>query len=208
MSTIQQNVDPPATPATPATPHSESAQAFIDQLRTMREQIPKFPFPTPNVTTSALSRVASVPQPFVELTAVAVKNSPALVRGGGADPAELRDLLTYAQSYSPLADELEALAAFVRHSVVSAKNKAGSDALTTFELAKRLAKRPETADLAPHVHDMRRALAAGGTFGGRKKKKTPSPAPAPAPTPAPVPSDGTSPAEPSPVLTTTPSTTK
>ena len=149
MSTIQQNVDPPATPVTPAMPYSESAQGFIDQLRAMREQIPKFTFPTTAVTTSALARVASVPQPFVELTAVAVKNSPALVRGGGADPEELRDLLTYAQSYPPLADELEALAAFVRHSVVSAKNKAGSDALTTFELAKRLAKRPETADLAP-----------------------------------------------------------
>lgn len=204
MSNIQQNVDPPATPATP---YSDSAQAFIDQLRAMREQIPKFTFPTTAVTTSALARVASVPQPFVELTAVAVKNSPALVRGGGADPEELRDLLTYAQSYSPLADELEALAAFVRHSVVSAKNKAGSEALTTFELAKRLAKRPETADLAPHVHDMRRALAAGGTFGGRKGKKTPSPAPAPSPTPAPVPT-GSTPAEPSPVMTTTPSTTK
>jgi hypothetical protein len=146
--------------------------------------------------------MTSVPQPFVELTAVAVKNSPALVRGGAADPARLRDLLTFATAYAPFADELEALASFVRHTVTAAKNEAGSTALTTYALAQRLAKRPETADLAPHVHDMRRALTAGGTFGRRKGKGNPSPNPAPGSAPAPVPAGAISPVDPSPVTTT------
>ena len=73
--------------------------------------------------------------------------------------------------------KLEALAHFIRHSVALARNKAGSDALTTYALAQRLAKRPETADLAPHVDDMRNAL--GARIRKAKSQKAPS---APAPT--------------------------
>src|SRR5580765_4132550 len=193
MSNVQQNLDPATTPS-PA-PHSDAAQLLIDQIRSMREQIPNFSFPTSPKVGQALNRAASVPQPFVELTAVAVKNSPALVRGGAADPARLRDLLTFATAYAPFADELEALASFVRHTVTAAKNEAGSTALTTYALAQRLAKRPETADLAPHVDDMRRAL---GRL-GRKAKAKAEPQPTPE-TPVPTntsPKTSPSPASPS-----------
>ena len=40
--------------------------------------------------------------------------------------------------------------------------------LTTYSLAKRLARRPETADLVPHVDDMRRAP-------GVRRKSKPQP---------------------------------
>jgi hypothetical protein len=66
-----------------------------------------------------------VPPEFIELTAVATRNNAALVRGGGVDPDQIRDLMSYAEAYSPVADELEALARFVRHSVATAKNKGG-----------------------------------------------------------------------------------
>jgi hypothetical protein len=66
--------------------------------------------------------------------------------------------MDYADAYDPVADELEAMAHFIRHSVRVARNEAGSSALTTYALAKRLAKRPETAALAPHVEDIRIAL--------------------------------------------------
>lgn len=75
---------------------------------------------------------------------------------------EIRDRLSYAEAYSPVADELEAMALFVRHRVRTAQNEAGSTALTTYALAKRLAKRPETAAIAPHVEDMRVALGRRG----------------------------------------------
>jgi hypothetical protein len=197
----------PVDPANPTTPvnHNQSAQELIDQIRAMRDRIPYFTIPATPTDGSSLVRGASVPAAFVELTAVALKNSPALVRGGGADPGQLRDMQTYATAYSPFADELEALALFVRHSVLAAKHNAGTEAFTTYELAKRLAKRPATADLRPHVADMRRALAAGR----RKAKPTPAPGPAPAPTPAPVPvTPDSSPAATPPVMTTSPSTTQ
>ena len=53
----------------------------------------------------------------------------------------------------------------------------GSEALTTYILAQRLSKRPETADLLPHVEDMAKALGRGS----RKAKSQPAPTPAPAP---------------------------
>jgi hypothetical protein len=76
------------------------------------------------------------------------------VRGEGITPAESRDLMRYAEAYSPRADELEALGRF---SVNAARNAAGSEALTVYALAQRLAKRREHAGLAPYVADMRRA---------------------------------------------------
>ena len=146
--------------------HVEAAQARLQELRLMRDQIPRFLIPESSKEPLRLNGAASVPIEFVELTVVAVTNQKALVRGESATPAEIRDLLRYAEAYSPLADELEALAQFVRFSVNAARNKAGSEALTIYSLAQRLAKRRENAGLAPFVADMRRAL-------GRTRKPSP-----------------------------------
>jgi len=140
------------------TTHTEAAQARLQDLRLLRELIPRFVIPTSPKETNRLSAAASVPPEFVELTAVATANEKALMRGDSPLPAETRDLMGYADAYSPVADELEALAQFVRHSVTAARNKAGSEALTTYSLTQRLAKRPEYAHLVPYVADMRRAL--------------------------------------------------
>ncbi len=126
MSTIINTVDP--VPATAPVDHSSAAQALVDQLRAMRGQIPYFTIPETSTDGVRLVRGAAVPAAFVELTAVALKNSPALVRGGGADPEQLRDMQTYATAYSPFADELEALALFVRHSVLAATQRARGEA--------------------------------------------------------------------------------
>src|ERR1019366_9411282 len=144
----------------------------------MRQLIPNFVIPASTSATRSLATAASLPQQFMEFAVVAVKNNAALVRGSGVDPAQLRDLMSFAEAYGPVAAELEAVAQFIRHSVTTARNKAGSDALTTYALARRLAKRPETAELAPHVNDMRNALAT------RFRKTKAHPAPIPAPVPA------------------------
>jgi hypothetical protein len=157
------------------TSHSDIAQARVEEVRAMRQRIPDLVIPDSKGASRKLVSAATVPPQFIELTAVAVKNSEALVRKGGADPAQLRDLMSYAEAYEPLADELEALAQFVRHSVITARHKAGSDALTTYAMAQVLAARPENADLAPHVADMRRAL--GKRALGRVTRSKPAPTP-------------------------------
>ena len=164
--------------------HSDAAQARVLEVRAMRQQIPNFVIPTSKGERRKLAPAASVPADFVERISVAVENSPALVRGGATDPGAARDLMSFAEAYAPLADELEALAAFIRHSVTAARNKAGSEALTTYALARRLAKRPEHADLAPHVEDMRRILGPRGPKAKARQKPAPT-TPAPT-TPAPV----------------------
>jgi hypothetical protein len=157
------------------TSHADIAQARVEEVRAMRERIPDLVIPDSKSASQKLVSAATVPPQFIELTAVAVKNSEALVRKGGADPAQLRNLMSYAEAYGPLADELEALAQFVRHSVITARHKAGSDALTTYALAQVLAARPETADLAPHVADMRRALGKRARGRGAKSKPASTP---------------------------------
>lgn len=162
-------------------PYVRGAQTLLQQLREMRDVIPHFVIPESRKERTRLSKAASVPPEFVELTAVAVTNEKELLRGGGNAPAEVRDLMSYAEAYNPLADELEALANFVRFSVTTARNKAGSEALTTYSLTQRLAKRPETAHLAPYAADMRRALGrprkpSAATLARRALKKQTTPA--------------------------------
>jgi hypothetical protein len=169
MSTNEKVVsdsDSPVISTETTNPYAEAAQARVKELRQMRDQIPRLLIPATSKEVTRLNSAASVPVEFVELTNVAVANQKALVRGESASPAEVRDRLRYAEAYSPLADELEALAQFVRYSVSAALYAAGSEALTTYSLAQRLAKRPENAGLIPHVADMRRAL-------GRVRKQSP-----------------------------------
>ena len=154
-----------STEVTPSINHTEAAQARLQELRQTRELIPYFVIPESRRDRVRLINAASLPPEFVELTTVAVANERSLVRGDGATPVEVRDLMAYADAYGPYADELEAFAQFVRHSVTAARHQAGIEALTTYSLAQRLAKRPRTAHLAPYVADMRRAL-------GRVRKLT------------------------------------
>ena len=149
------------SPDVPAVRYTELTQERVQELRRWREQIPRFAVPATADATKRLSGAASVPAEFIELTNLALANQPVLVRTEGLTPAESRDLVTYADATHPLADELEALAHFVRYSAMVARNTAGHEALTTYALAVRLAKRPATAYLAPYVADMRRALGRG-----------------------------------------------
>ena len=164
MSSIEKE-DPVVSVAVPNN-YAEAAQLRVEELRKWREQIPRFAIPETADATQRLSQAASVSPEFIELTNVAVANQTALVRADGTPPAEVRDLVAYADAYVPLADELEALAQFIRYSTTSARNVAGTEALTTYSLAQRLAKQKRYAYLRPHVADMRRAL-------GKQRKPTP-----------------------------------
>ncbi len=178
---MTQVTEVPVTNTQPS--YLDTAQERVDEIRAMREKIPNFVIPSSKDERKRLSVAASVPPQFVEQVAMTIKNSAKLVAAGAADADRIRDLMNYGEAYDAVADEFEAMAGFVRHSVTVAKNTAGNYALTTYALAQRLAKRPETADLAPHVDNMRIALGKKS----RKAKAQPAPAPeTPAPAPAPV----------------------
>jgi hypothetical protein len=170
---------------TPATSHKAAAAAIIDEVRGLKDRIPHFVIPESTAVRQRLARAASLPPEFIDLASMATRNNEDLARGGNSVPDD-EDLRSYAEAYGPLADELEAMALFVRHSVRAAKNQTGSNALMTYAMAKRLAKRPETASLAPHVQDMRRALASPRRKAKAKQSPVPSiPGSSPAPAPPP-----------------------
>jgi hypothetical protein len=160
MSTSKK-IESTETAVVPAGSYTAIAQERIEELRRWREQIPHFAIPASADATQRLSRAASLPPEFIELTSVATANHRPLVRAEARTPDEVRDLASYGDAFAPLPDELEALAKFIRYSTTAARNTAGREALTTYSLAARLAKQPETAYLAPHVDDMRRALGRG-----------------------------------------------
>jgi hypothetical protein len=137
--------------------HTEAAQARLQELRQSRALIPHFTLPVSGKETAKLMSAASVSPQFVEASASAMANEKALERPG-VTPAELRDVMAYADAYRPLADEYEAMAQFLRHSINAARNLAGSEALATYNNAKRLAKIPRYAGLSVYVADMRQAL--------------------------------------------------
>lgn len=172
MSTNEKGVSTAVTTATtepavmPDDIYTAMAQERLLEHKRWQELLPRIVIPTTANGARSLSNAASVPPEFVELTNVALAKTTALVRVDGATPAQIRDLMRYADAHEPLADELEASAHFLRYSCAAARNAAGSEALTTYSLAQRLAKRPEYAHLRPHVADMRRAL-------GRHRKLAP-----------------------------------
>jgi len=146
-------VSPPAEPSV----HTTAAQARIQELRAMRDAIPEFRIPDSKTEARRIVANASVPPEFVELAATAITLSPD-IRRETSDPNRVRDRMDYADAYSPLADEFEASAKFLRHSIRVARGEAGGDALATYALAKHVARRPEQGELKVHVRDMERAL--------------------------------------------------
>ena len=156
MSTNEKDVAVTVSTVT-LNPHFEAAQERLLAVRKERELIPRFTLPVSAKETQRLNSAASVSPQFVEASASAMANERALERAN-ITPAEMRDHMAYADAYGPLADEYEAMAQFLRHSINAARNYAGSEALATYNNAKRLAKIPRYARLAPYVADMRRAL--------------------------------------------------
>ena len=138
-------------------PHFEAAQERLREVRKVRELIPNFVLPVSAKESRRLNNAASVSPQFVEASASAMANETALERTD-VTPHEIRDLMAYADAYGPLADEYEAMGQFLRHSVNAARNRAGSEALATYNHAKRLARIPRYARLAAYVADRRRLL--------------------------------------------------
>ncbi len=69
-------------PVSPEPSYTDGAQALVGDVRAMRDRIPNFVIPDSKGASRKLVSAATVPPPFIELTAVAVKNSDRLTREG------------------------------------------------------------------------------------------------------------------------------
>lgn len=154
MTTIEREV------VSTTNPYVETAQARLQELRQSRALLPHFELPVSGKETRKLSAAASVSPQFVEASTSAMANEKDLARAS-ITAEEIRDLMSYAEAYGPLADEYEAMGQFLRHSINAARNRAGTEALLTYNNAKRLARSQRYAGLAAYVADMRRLLGKG-----------------------------------------------
>src|ERR1700720_3576176 len=114
-------------PVTPQPSYMDLAVAIVDEIRGLKDRIPNFAIPESKTASRKLVKAASVPLAFINLVALAIRNYEELARGGNTSPAQIHDLASFAEAFAPLADELEAMAFFVRHSVRAARNQAGSE---------------------------------------------------------------------------------
>ncbi len=185
----------PGTQTTTETPaaspaHLDDATAMISELQAMGQRVPAFSFPADGNSNRKLTATATVPQAAILKMTALVQTRP-LLTGSDIGPAELREMVSIAQAYAPVPDEAEAFAGALRHTINSIMAKAGSTVLSAYETAKRQSKRPEGADLRPHVADMKRLLS---TRFGKKSKHQAAQQPTQQPTPqAPTPSSPSAP---------------
>lgn len=149
--------------ATMTASHSAAANLVLQKIRSLRTEIPGFTQPQSAREEQRLIANASVPDEFHETVSVAVGSSPALAAASGVNPDDVRDAIRFSAAYSPVADELEAVAHAVRHTIALRRAAAAQETLAAYDLAKGLARRPESADLVPHIADMRRTLKRSGT---------------------------------------------
>ena len=116
----------PATPETPqppgsstpvpASPYTAAAQAYMDQLRSMRPLIPDFAFAPEKPIRRKLIANASVPLELIEMVSVNLTNAPQIAVDG-AEGEKLRALMQRAVSFTAVADDLDHTSAAARHTV-------------------------------------------------------------------------------------------
>ena len=167
-----------STQTTTAVSHTDAAEALMQKIQEIRDSIPNLVVPASPDATRKLGGSAGVSHDFVEETVSATQMSNHLAVAGTLDVAQMRDLLAFAEAYAPVVSQAESLTRFLKHTVTAAKSRVGSQALMTYSLAQRLAKKPETAYLLSTVEAMRQKL---GKKGRSKAQSQPTPEPAPVP---------------------------
>jgi hypothetical protein len=91
------------------------------------------------------------------------------------DVDEAREMLQFNDAFRRVVDRLDALTAGVSHTIESRKAKVVFAALRTYEIAKGLARDPDSAALVGHLENLRHDL---GCTNGGASSSVPLPAPA------------------------------
>ncbi|HEY6137014.1 MAG TPA: hypothetical protein VI670_04555 [Thermoanaerobaculia bacterium] len=154
---------------------------------TARSGTPDSTAPPCRSTSGSICRAACghrlLPDAFFLELAVAIESSEAFVKALEAaslqlTPAEIRDMLRYAEAYLPFADALERFARGVRHTVAARRANVGRKASSAYRIAQGMNLLVDVSLPVPQAESMKRA------FATRRKKPAPVPSPVPVPVPA------------------------
>jgi len=169
------------TPIVVPVSHAEAARLLSESLRAMQSTIEGFVLPPqPLDAQSRLRGHRLLPDAFFLELAVAIESSEAFVKALEAaslqlTPAEIRDMLRYAEAYLPFADALERFARGVRHTVFARRASVGRKASSAYRIAQGMNLLVDVSVPVPQAESMKRA------FGNRRRKPAPVPEPVPVP---------------------------
>ena len=172
--TQSNNAAAAAQEATPLTP-----KAIVEQLRSMRQQIPEYNQLTIRRAAS-LRRAAHVDADFVQAAINAADASPTVQGAFDRTPDDRRRQTEEAALWTSVEDELKAMLKGVMSANLIRRHEIGTAALQTYYLCRQLVRTPWNANLLPHVAEMKRL----NTFGPGRRARARTQAPAPQPAPA------------------------
>ncbi|HJQ39368.1 MAG TPA: hypothetical protein VKB93_19680 [Thermoanaerobaculia bacterium] len=158
-------------PETPLS-HTERARLVLEHIRGIKELIGGFTFGgAPDSRT--LNFVKSVPDEFLEATAVALEASEDLAKIDRISATELREVVAFALAFTPVADELAYMHRAVQYTIALRRADAGQRSLQVYQMGKTITRKmavPGSQVLIPHMEAMKRTL-------GKARPKSTPPAP-------------------------------
>jgi hypothetical protein len=167
--------DPVPAPAPVITPYEKIATQLIAAITDAVNQLPGFHDDLSGIAKPVRRKVT--PQ-FLGMTIAAVEASSELQGVNQLDPVETRDSMQFSQAIQPLIDELFGVGRRLDLIKRFREAKAGTAALGTYDIAKRIVKNPNNTHLVVHVENMKAELLR--TKLNRRKAKTGPVTPAPA----------------------------
>lgn len=158
---------PPVDTPTPTITHYQAVAAeFMTALDEIAQIIPKLE--AIHVSTANLVRSRlNVPNEFLATVTAAVEQVPELQSINKLDVNAARDTLQFLEAFRPVRDKVDAFAKNLKYTMDSRKAKLATDSLLTYDVAKGLARDPNSATIASLVANMKRDL------GRRGRPKTP-----------------------------------
>ncbi|PYQ25510.1 MAG: hypothetical protein DMF56_27240 [Acidobacteria bacterium] len=157
---------PHQPPTLTVTQYQQLAAKFMAALDEAAQIIPNME--TAHTSTADFVRAyQNVPVKFLATTTSGVEQSAELQGVKKFDVAAARDTLQFLDAFGPGLDKASALKKKLQFTLNSRKASLGFDSLQIYDIAKGLARDPDSADLEALLENMRRDL-------GRSGPKTPS----------------------------------
>ena len=145
-------------------------QQSVAQIQGVYQLLPDF-VPAPADGVRVMRAAGSVPDVFLEASAVAAENDATMQVKTGLDPVETRLVINRNLRFEPLAAAAEALARDIRYNMFRERWSVVQKALQVYNLAKGYTRNDRAGALVAHVRTMKSAL---GRTGTRRKVKKPA----------------------------------
>jgi hypothetical protein len=153
----------PSTIPTPTPTHYEQVAAqVLSALAELAKLFPTLEGEHP-LTATFVRTHQNVPLEFIQTVTFAVASTPALQGVNKFDVAQGRDVVQFVQAFRPVYDELTRLARTLKFTMDARRASMAADSLQIYNIAKGIARDPNSTDVVSHVENMKRDL-------GRKKR--------------------------------------